>query len=131
MSAIEGELIEMNNLQKLIIDLGIEPNIALAVLVLFSIFLIIIIILYICVPFFLLRIRKEIIEMNRNLRFLYVLQKPTKINGNTEVVSNEDKNIYDEKSSEDIKKFQLFQLEDEDIEKLKTLGYGMRDKDKT
>ena len=110
----------MNNLQKLIIALGIESNIALAVLVLLSIFLIVITILYICVPFFLLRIRKEIIEMNRNLRFLYILQKPTKINGNTEVVSNEDKHIDDEKSSKDIKKFQL---DDEDIKKLKTIGY--------
>jgi hypothetical protein len=118
----------MNNLQKLIIALGIEPNIALAILVLFSIFLIIITILYICVPFFLFRIRKEIIEMNRNLRSLYILQTQTKINGNTEVVSNEDKYIYDEKSSKDIKKLQL---DDDDIEKLRTLGFGMNNKEKT
>ena len=110
----------MNNLQKLIIALGIESNIALAVLVLLSIFLIVITILYICVPFFLLRIRKEIIEMNRNLRSLYILHTQTKINGNNEVVSNEDKHIDDEKSSKDIKKFQL---DDEDIKKLKTIGY--------
>lgn len=110
----------MNNLQKLIIALGIEPNIVLAVLVLLSIFLIAITILYICVPFFLLRIRKEIIEMNKNLRFLYILQTQTKINGNNDVVSNEDNYIYHEKSFKDIKKFQL---DDEDIKKLKTLGY--------
>ena len=108
----------MNNLQKLIIALGLEPNIALVLLILFSMFLIAITILYICVPFFLLRIRKEIIEMNKNLRFLYILQTQTKINGNTEVVSNEDKYIYDEKPAKDIKKFQL---DDEDIKKLQKL----------
>ena len=127
MLGIESEVIEMNNLQKLIIDLGIGPNIGLAVLVSFSVFLIIITILYICLPFFLLRIRKEIIEMNRNLRFLFILQRLTKIDENTEVVSNGDKNIYDEKSSKDIKKLQL---DDEDIKKLKALGFGMSDKDK-
>ena len=128
MLGIESEVIEMNNLQKLIIDLGIGPNIGLAVLVSFSVFLIIITILYICLPFFLLRIRKEIIEMNRNLRFLFILQRLTKIDENTEVVSNEDKNIYDEDFSKTIKKFQL---DDEDIKKLKTLGFGLNGKDKT
>jgi hypothetical protein len=121
----------MNNLQKLIIGLGIEPNIALAVLVLFSIFLIAITILYICVPFFLLRIRKEIIEINKNLRILYILQTQTKIDEDTEAAGNEDKNIYDKDSSKDIKKSQLFQLDDADLKKLKTLGFGMSDKDKT
>ena len=128
MSAIESEVIEMNNLQKLIIDLGIGPNIALAVLVLFAVLLIIITILYLCVPFFLLRIRKEIIELNRNLRSLYLIQRLTEIDENTEVVSNEDKEIYDEKSSKNIKKLQL---DDEDIKKLKTLGFGLNGKDKT
>ena len=118
----------MNNLQKLIISLGIEPNIALAILVFLSIFLIVITLLYICVPFFLLRIRKEIIEMNRNLRSLYILYTHTKINGNNEIVSDEDKYIYEEKSSKDIKKFQL---NDEDMKKLKTLGYGMSDDPET
>jgi hypothetical protein len=66
--------------------------------------------------------------MNRNLRSLYILQTQTKINGNTEVVSNEDKYIYDEKSSKDIKKLQL---DDDDIEKLRTLGFGMNNKEKT
>jgi hypothetical protein len=127
MSAIESEVIEMNNLQKLIIDLGIGPNIALAVLVLFAVLLIIITILYLCVPFFVLRIRKEIIELNRNLRSLYLIQRLTEIDENTEVVSNEDKEIYDEKSSKNIKKLQL---DDEDIKKLKALGFGMSDKDK-
>ena len=127
MSAIESEVIEMNNLQKLIIDLGIGPNIALAVLVLFAVLLIIITILYLCVPFFLLRIRKEIIELNRNLRSLYLIQRLTEIDENTEVVSDEDKEIYDEKSSKNIKKLQL---DDEDIKKLKALGFGMSDKDK-
>ena len=128
MSAIESEVIEMNNLQKLIIDLGIGPNIALAVLVLFAVLLIIITILYLCVPFFVLRIRKEIIELNRNLRSLYLIQRLTEIDENTEVVSNEDKNIYDEDFSKTIKKFQL---DDEDIKKLKTLGFGLNGKDKT
>ena len=135
MSAIESEVIEMNNLQKLIIDLGIGPNIALAVLVLFAVLLIIITILYLCVPFFVLRIRKEIIELNRNLRSLYLIQRLTEIDENTEVVSDEDtevvsdedKEIYDEKSSKNIKKLQL---DDEDIKKLKALGFGMSDKDK-
>ena len=127
MSAIESEVIEMNNLQKLIIDLGIGPNIALAVLVLFAVLLIIITILYLCVPFFVLRIRKEIIELNRNLRSLYLIQRLTEIDENTEVVSNEDKEVYDEKSSKNIKKLQL---DDEDIKKLKALGFGMSDKDK-
>ena len=110
--------LSMNNLQKLMINLGVEPNIALAALVLLFIFLIAITILYICVPFFLLKIRKEIIEINKNLRFLYILQAQ-KINENNKVVSNEDKHIYDKKSSKDIKKFQL---NDEDIKKLEALG---------
>jgi len=66
--------------------------------------------------------------MNQNLRHLYILQTQTKINGNTEVVSNEDKYIYEEKSSKGIKKLKL---DDDDIEKLKTLGFGMSNKDKT
>jgi hypothetical protein len=114
----------MNNLQKIIIDMGIEPNIALAILAHLSIFLIVIAILYICVPFFLFRIRKELIEMNRNLRALYILNTQTKLNGNNEVVSNEDKHIYKEKPSKDTKKMQL---DDEDIKKLKTLGFDMSD----
>jgi hypothetical protein len=61
--------------------------------------------------------------MNKNLRFLYILQTQTKINGNNEVVSNEDKYIYDEKSSKNIKKFQL---DDEDIKKLKTLEHRVK-----
>ena len=128
MSAIESEVIEMNNLQNLITALGIGPNIALAILVILSIFLIVITLLYICVPFFLLRIRKEIIEMNKNLRSLYILYTHTKINRNNEIVSDEDKYIYEEKSSKDIKKFQL---NDEDMKKLKTLGYGMSDDPET
>lgn len=112
----------MNNFQKLINTLGIEPNIALAVLVLLSIFLVVITILYICVPFFLLRIRKEIIELNRNLRSFFVMQTQTKINGNSEFVSNKNKDIYDEKSPKDIKKFQL---DDEDIKKLTTHGFDV------
>ena len=143
MSAIESEVIEMNNLQKLIIDLGIGPNIALAVLVLFAVLLIIITILYLCVPFFVLRIRKEIIELNRNLRSLYLIQRLTEIDENTEVVSNEDKEVYDEKSSKVVsnedkeiydekssKNIKKLQLDDEDIKKLKALGFGMSDKDK-
>jgi hypothetical protein len=109
----------MNNLQKLMINLGVEPNVALAALVLLFIFLIAITILYICVPFFLLRIRKEIIEINKNLRVLYILQAQ-RINENNKVVSDEDKHIYEKKSSKVIKKFQL---NDEDIKKLKALGY--------
>ena len=52
----------MNNIHKLINTLGVEPPVAIAVLAFLSIFVIIVTILYICVPFFLLRIRKEIIS---------------------------------------------------------------------
>jgi len=110
----------MNNLQKIITALGLEPNIALAVLVMLSAFMVVITILYICVPFFLLSIRKEIIELNKHLRTLYILNAQTKIKGKNEVeVSNEDKAIYDEKPSTDTAKFKL---DDEDIKKLKTIG---------
>ena len=110
----------MNNLQKIITALGLEPNIALAVLVMLSAFMVVITILYICVPFFLLSIRKEIIELNKHLRTLYILNAQTKIKGENEVeVSNEDKAIYDEKPSTDTAKFKL---DDEDIKKLKTIG---------
>ncbi len=113
----------MNNLQKIITALGLEPNIALAVLVMLSTFMVVITILYICVPFFLLSIRKEIIELNKHLRTLYILNAQTKIKGKNEVVvSNEDKSIYDEKPSTDTAKFKL---DDEDIKKLKTIGLDM------
>ena len=113
----------MNNLQKIITALGLEPNIALAVLVMLSAFMVVINILYICVPFFLLSIRKEIIELNKHLRTLYILNAQTKIKGKNEVVvSNEDKSIYDEKPSTDTAKFKL---DDEDIKKLKTIGLDM------
>ena len=113
----------MNNLQKIITALGLEPNIALAVLVMLSAFMVVITILYICVPFFLLSIRKEIIELNKHLRTLYILNAQTKIKGKNEVeVSNEDKAIYDEKPSTDTAKFKL---DDEDIKKLKTIGLDM------
>lgn len=108
----------MNNLQKLILALDIKPNIELAVLILITIFLIAIAILYICIPFFLLRIRKEIIEMNKNLRFLYALQTQTKTNRNNEITSDESKYIYGETSCEGIKRFQL---DDKDLKKLQTL----------
>ena len=111
----------MNRLQKIITALGLEPNIAIAVLVILSTFMVVITILYICVPFFLLRIRKEIIELNRNLKTLYILNPQTKKTWKDEVVvSNEDKLIYDEKPSTDIAKLQL---DDEDIKKLKAVGF--------
>ncbi len=112
----------MNYLHKMIIALGIEPNIVLAILAILFTFLIAITILYICVPFVLLRIRKEIIEMNKNLRTLYILETQTKNNVKNEAVSNEDKNIDDDKSSKDIIKFKL---DDEDIKKLTAIGSGM------
>ena len=109
----------MNNLHKIIIDLGIEPNILLAFIVLLVTFLSIITILYICVPFFLLRKRKEIIEVNKNLRILYILDSKAKTNGKNEEVSDDNKLTYDKKSSSDYKKFQL---DDDDIRKLKATG---------
>ena len=113
----------MNGLQKITTALGIEPNIAISVLVILSTFMVVITILYICVPFFLLRIRKEIIELNRNLKTLYILNPQTKMTRKNEVVvSNEDKLIYDEKPSTNIAKLQL---DDEDIKKLKAVGFDM------
>ena len=112
----------MNNLQKIIVALGIEPNIAMPVLIILSALLVLITILYICVPFFLLRIRKEIIELNKNLRTLYILDTQTKNDGKKESPSNEDKLIYDEKPSKEIIKLQL---EDEDIQKLKAVGLDL------
>jgi hypothetical protein len=112
----------MNYLQKITVALGIEPNIAIAALGIVSTFLVLITILYICVPFFLLRIRKEIIEINKNLRTLYILETQTKNIEKHEVVNNEDKFINDEKPTGDIIKLQL---DDDDIQKLKNIGLDM------
>jgi len=50
------------------------------------------------------------------------MQTQIKINGDSEFVSNKNKDIYDEKSPKDIKKFQL---DDEDIKKLTTHGFDV------
>ena len=116
-------MFNMNDLHKMILDLGIDPIISLALLILLATFLIIMAILYICVPFFLLRIRKEIIEMNKNLRALFIMDSKAKIEEKNEVVRDDNNFVYDEKLSKDRKKLQL---DDEDIKKLKAIGAGMK-----
>ena len=126
----------MNDFEQLIIGLGIEPSIALAILAILSAILIVMTVLYICVPFALLRIRKEIIEMNKSLRIFYILGTQTTSNLKTEAVSKEENETVaesnednetevvsnDDKSSKNIIKLKL---DDEDIKKLKAIGTGM------
>jgi hypothetical protein len=112
----------MDYLDKIIIALGIEPKIAFAILAILSTFLIVIVLLYICVPFILLRIRKEIIEMNKNLRILYILEAHDRNTVIYEAEGNENKNFDDNKPS---KKNKKFELDDEDIKKLKAIGVGI------
>ena len=97
----------MNNLQKLMMALGLEPNIASALFILLFTFLIVITIFGICVMFLLLGIRNQMIKMNRSLRAFYFLGTTAKIN---------DK---EEKSAKDTKKLKL---DDEDIKKLQAIG---------
>ena len=112
---------KMNYLNKLIIASGIEPNIALYLSILLFAFRIMIIVLYICVPFILLRIRKEIIKLNSHLQNLDILYTGEKIRGE-KVVCDDAEFFYDERPSKDSSKYQL---DDEDIEKLKAIGSGM------
>jgi hypothetical protein len=109
----------MNTLQKLMMALGLEPNIALALLILLFVFLIVITIFGICVMFLLLGIRNQMIKMNRSLRAYYILDKTAKINEKNEAGTDDDKFIYEEKSSKNTIKFQL---DNEDIKKLQDIG---------
>ena len=111
----------MDYLEKLTKALGIEPNITLSVSILLSTFLIIIALLYISVPFILLRIRKEVIGINNSLRTLYILDTDTNNLGKS--VESENENlVYDEKPTKDNSKFRL---DDEDIKKLKAIGFDV------
>jgi hypothetical protein len=113
----------MNDLYKMTLDLGLDPIISLALLILLATFLIIMVVLYICVPFFLLKIRKEIIEMNKNLRTLFIIDSKAKTEEKNEVVRDDNNFVYDKKLSKNSKKLQL---DDEDIKKLKAIGAGMK-----
>jgi hypothetical protein len=110
----------MSYLQKLMMALGLEPNTASALLILLSTFLIVITIFGICAMFLLLGIRNQMIKMNISLRTFYILDSTAKINKKNGERSDDDKFIYEEKSSKDIKKLQL---SDEDIKKLQAIGY--------
>ncbi len=105
----------MDNLYKIINAWGIEPNIFLAFLALSVTFLVVITVLYIGVPFILLRIRKELIEMNKNLRTLHILDaKPDS--------GDDNKPAKHKKSTNASSKFQL---DDDDIKKLKATGFDI------
>jgi hypothetical protein len=111
----------MDNLYKIISAWGIEPIIFQALLVLSVTFLVVITILYIYVPFILLRIRKELIELNKHLRTSYIPDASTKINPKTD--AGEDNILaYPKKSS---KASSMFQLDDDDIRKLKATGFDI------
>ena len=109
----------MNNLQKLMMALGLEPNMASALLILLFTFLIVITIFGICVMFLLLGIRNQMIKMNRDLRAFYILETTAKRNEKNEAGAVDDNFIFEEKSSKDTKKFKL---NDEDIKKLQDIG---------
>jgi hypothetical protein len=112
----------MNELQEIIAALGIEPNTALLVLLILFVLMIVMAILNICVLFFLARMRKETIELHKTLRILYILDTQSKNNGPDESPNHQDKLISDETSPKTKAKFKL---EDEDIQKLKALGFGL------
>jgi cell division protein FtsL len=116
-------MFNIKDLYKMTLDLGIDPIISLALLILLATFLIIMAVLYICVPFFLLKIRKEIIEINKNLRTLHIIDSKAKTDKKNEVVRDDNDFIYDKKISKNNKKLQL---DDEDIKKLKAIGAGMK-----
>jgi hypothetical protein len=111
----------MDNLHQIISAWGIEPNIFLIFLALSVTLLAVITILYICVPFILLRIRKELIEMNKHLRTLYILDAKSKSNAKTDA-GDDNKPAYHKKASNTSSKFQL---DDDDIKKLKATGFDI------
>ena len=100
---------------------GIEPNIFLVVLAVSAALLIFITILNISVPFILLKIRKELTEMNIHLRTLYILDASAKTDPKTDP-GNDSKPAHPEKSSNNSSKFQL---NDDDIKKLKADGFDI------
>ena len=105
----------MTSLQKLIMALGMEPNIASALLILFFTFVIVITIFFICVMFLLIGIRNQLVKIDSRLRAFDILITTAKINKKNEAGGDDDKFIYEEKSSKDTIKFQL---DNEDIKKL-------------
>ena len=112
----------MRELQELIAALGIDPNIALLVSLILSVLMIVMAILNICVLFSVARMRKETIELHKTLRILYILDTQSKNNGLDESPNHRDELIFDETSPKTKAKFKL---EDEDIQKLKDLGFGL------
>jgi hypothetical protein len=118
--------------QKIIVALGIETNFGYAILIILIALLAIITIMYICVPILLLRIRKELIELNKSLRTLYILDSQTHsklkdspssdLPDRDDLPSNNSKLIDEKIPATNIVKLQL---EDEDIEKLKAEGFDM------
>ena len=110
----------MDNLFNIISAWGNDPNIFLIFLALSFTFAVLITILYVCVPFILLRIRKELIEMNKNLRTLYILNAETKIKAEADADNNNP--TYPKKNSDASSKFQL---DDDDIRKLKATGFDI------
>jgi hypothetical protein len=60
------------------------------------------------------------IKINSSLRTFYILDTTGKKNKKNGARSDDDKFIYEEKSSKDTKKLQL---SDEDIKKLQAIGY--------
>jgi hypothetical protein len=111
----------MDNLFNIIRNWGIEPSSFLAFLALSAAFLVFISILYICVPFILLRIRKELIEMNKHLRTLHILDAKAKANAKTDS-GDDNKPAKHKKSTNASSKFQL---DDDDIKKLKATGFDI------
>lgn len=109
----------MKNLQNLIMALGMEPNFASALLILLFTFLTVITIFYTCFLFLLIGIRNEMIKMNSNPRALSILETKAKLKEKNESGSDDDKVVYEGKSSEDTI---IFQLDDEDIKKLQAEG---------
>jgi hypothetical protein len=111
----------MDNLYKIISAWGIEPNIFLVFLALSVTFLVVIIILFTSVPLILLRIRKELIELNKNLRTSSIPDAKAKINPNSD--AGDDNKIANHKKTSNASS--KFQLDDDDIRKLKAIGFDI------
>ena len=111
----------MDNLYNAISAWGIEPNIFLVFLALSAIFLVVITILNISVPFILLRISKELSEMNNHLRTLYIIDAKSKINPKSDP-GDDNEPVNPKNSSNNSSKFQL---DDDDIKKLKDTGFDI------
>jgi hypothetical protein len=111
----------MDNLYKALNAWGIEPIIFLTFLVLSVTFLVVIIILFTSVPFILLRIRKELIELNKNLRTSYIPDSKAKSIAKTD--AGDDNKLANQKKTSNASS--KFQLDDDDIRKLKATGFDI------